>query len=203
MGHKSCLCNDHRRRYWFHVKSVPLAEKALDLYDKIYEIEAEVQELLSQPKYKEPENSVRALELRQTADPIFNQIYDICCEILLEAREKSLEAVAAKYFLNNMAGLTLYLKHIEVPISNAFAERSIRGPVILRKTALGNHSQAGAQEAAVQLTVMGSCKIVDENPTEFLEFTTIRYLNNEPLLTPYQYKMYKESLKKEKPPNTS
>jgi transposase len=200
---QSCLCNDHGRRYWFYAQSAPLAEKALDLYDKIYAIESQVQKLLTHPVYDEPKNSAQALELRQTADPLFNQIYDISCEVLLEAREKSLEAIAAKYFLNHIKGLTLYLRHIELPISNAFSERSIRDSVILRKTALGNHSRTGATEAAIQLSVMGSCKRVNVNPTEFLEFTRTRYLAKEPLLTPYQYKLYQESLKKEKPPNTS
>jgi transposase len=200
---QSSLCNDHGRRYYFYAQSAPLAEKALNVYDKIYKIERQVQELLEHPKYQEPENSAKALELRQTADPLFNQIYDLSCEILLDATEKSPEAVAANYFLNNVKGLTLYLKHIELPISNALSERSIRGPVILRKISLGNHSQAGAAEAAIQLSVMGSCKMVDVNPTEFSEFTVSRYLAEEPLLTPYQYKQYKKSLKKEEPPNTS
>jgi transposase len=197
---QSSLCNDHGRRYFFYAQSAPLAEKALNVYNQIYEIERQVQESIAHPKYLEPENSAKALELRQTADLLFNQIYDISCEILLDATEKSLEAVAATYFLNNMQGLTLYLRHLELPISNAFSERTIRDYVVLRKTALGNHSRVGAQEAAIQLSVMCSCKIVDVNPTEFLEFTKTRYLANEPLLTPHQYKLYKESLKKEKPP---
>ncbi len=162
-----------------------------------------MQELLTHPKYVESENSTKALELRQTADPLFNQIHAISCEVLLDSMEKSPEAVAARYFLNHLAGLTLYLKHIELPISNAFAERGIRGPVILRKTSLGNHSQNGAEDAAILLSVMGSCKLLDVNPTEFLEYTRTKYLENQCLLTPYQYKQYLESLKKEKPPDTS
>jgi transposase len=200
---QSSLCNDHGRRYFFYAQSAPLAEKALNIYDKIYEVESQVQELLTHPKYLEPENSAKALELRQTADPLFHQIYQISCEILLDIPEKSPEAVAAKYFLNNMEGLTLYLRHIELPISNALSERTIRGYVILRKTALGNHSQVGAKHAAIQLSVMTSCKMDSVNPSEFLEFTKTRYLANEPLLTPHQYRLYKESLKKEKPPDTS
>jgi transposase len=200
---QSSLCNDHGRRYFYYAQTAPLAEKALNLYDEIYEIERQVQELLSLSHSSEPENRERALTLRQTADPLFNQIYDLSCEILLESLPKSLEAKAANYFINNSKGLTLYLRHIELPISNAFAERSIRAPVILRKTSLGNHSQTGAAEAAIHLTVMGSCKIVDVNPTEFLEFTRTRYLANEPLLTPYQYKKHLFTLKNNKPTDTS
>jgi transposase len=199
---QSCLCNDHSRRYFFYA-SGELAEKALDIYEKIYKIESKVQKLLKEPQYQEPENSEKALELRQTADPLFNQIYDISCAILMDAPEKSLEATAAKYFLTHLSGLTLFLRHIELPISNAPAERGIRDSVLLRKTALGNHSKAGAQEAAIQLSVMGSCKMAGVNPSEFLEFIRIKYLAKEQLLTPYQYKLYKESLRKNKPPDTS
>lgn len=200
---QSCLCNDHSRRYFFYAQEVPLALKALDVYDKIYKIESQVQKFLKNPVYQEPENSGKALELRQTADPLFNQIYDISCEILLDAPEKSLEATAARYFLNHVEGLTLFLRHIELPISNSPAERGIRDSVLLRKTALGNHSKAGAEEGAIQLSVMVSCKMAGVNPTEFLEFTKTKYLAKERLLTPHQYKLYKDCLKKEKPPDGS
>ncbi len=200
---QSCLCNDHGRRYFFYAQKHALAKKALDVYDKVYEIEKKVQKILKNPMYQESENSAKALELRQTADPLFNQIYDLSCEILLDSPEKSLEATAAKYFLNQVEGLTLFLKHIELPISNAPAERGLRDSVLLRKTALGNHSKAGAEEAAIQLSVMGSCKMVGVNPTEFLEFTRTKYLAKERLLTPHQYKLYKDLLKKEKPPDDS
>ncbi len=196
---QSCLCNDHARRYWTKASPDPVAEKVLDLYEKIYDIEEQVQDLLKAPKYEEQENSVRALELRQTADPLFKKIHTISCEVLLEANEQSSEAVAARYFLNHSVGLTLYLRHIELPISNAFTERCMRDPVVLRKVALGNHSQTGAEEAAIQLSVMGTCKMLGVNPVEFLEFTRTRYLNREPLLTPYQYKLYTQS-KKDRPP---
>lgn len=191
---QSSHCNDHARRYWFYAQSqsdsIPQIEKVLALYERIYAIEREVQDGLRSPLYEEPKNTEEALKLRQTADPLFHQIYDISCEVLLEAPEKSAEATAAKYFLNHQQGLTLYLQHIELPISNAFTERSLRDPVILRKTSLGNHSQAGAEEAAIQLSVMGSCKRVGVNPTQYLEFTTKRYLAQQPLFTPNQYKRH-------------
>lgn len=197
------LCNDHSRRYFYYARESPLAQNVLDIYDGIYKIERQVQELLKNPKYQEPENSAKALELRQTADPLFNQIYNTSCEILLEAPEKSLEATAANYFLNHVTGLTLFLRHIELPISNAPSERGIRDSVLLRKTALGNHSKTGAEEAAIQLTVMCSSKMAEVNPQEYLEFTRDRYLSKQPLLTPYQYKQYKKSLSESSPPDTS
>jgi len=193
---QSSLCNDHGRRYFYYAQEAPLAKKALDLYDGIYKIEDQVQDLLKKPKYQEPQNSAKALELRQTADSLFEQIHDISAEILMESSEKSLEAVAAKYFINHEQGLTLFLRHIELPISNAPAERGLRDWVQLRKTSLGNHSLAGAEDAAVQLTVMCSCKMAEVNPQEYMDFTRLRYLSKQTLLTPAQYKQ----LYKVKPP---
>lgn len=162
----------------------------MDVYDEIYKIERKVQDLLKNPKYAEPENSAEALKLRQTADPLFEQIHHLSCEILLDAPEKSLEETAAKYFMNHEEGLTLFLRHIELPISNAPAERGLRDWVQRRKTSLGNHSLAGAEEAAIQLSVMCSCKMAEVNPQEYLDFIKHRYLSKQPLLTPAQYKRY-------------
>jgi hypothetical protein len=197
------LCNDHGRRYFFYAKEDPLAQKAVDIYDEIYKIERKVQELLKNPKYAERENSVEALKLRQTTDPLFEQIHDLSCEILMNAPEKSLEETAAKYFINHEKGLTLFLRHIELPISNAPSERGLRDWVQLRKTSLGNHSLAGAEEAAIQLSVMSSCKMAAVNPQEYLEFTRLRYLAKQPLLTPAKYKQFVDASKKEKPPDSS
>jgi transposase len=195
---QSSLCNDHGRRYFHYAQEAPLAKKALEVYNEIYKIEDKVQKLLKTPVYLEPENSAKALELRQTADPLYEQIHDISAEILMESSDKSLEATAAKYFINHEQGLTLFLQHIELPMSNAPSERGIRDWVQLRKTSLGNHSLDGANEAAIQLTVMCSCKMAEVNPQEYLDFTRLRYLSKQPLLTPAQYKQ----LYKTKPPPT-
>ena len=197
-------CNDHGRRYFFYAQEAPLAKKALEIYDQIYEIEDQVQELLKNPKYQDPENSARAIELRQTADPLFEEIHNVSCEILLDAPEKSLEATAANYFIKHEEGLTLFLRHVELPISNAPSERGLRDWVQLRKTSLGNHSLAGAEEAAIQLTVMCSCKMAEVNPQEYMEFTKLRYLTKQPLLTPLQYRQYyKDAQAKAEPPPDS
>jgi hypothetical protein len=79
----------------------------------------------------------------------------------------------------------------------------MRDWVQLRKTSLGNHSLAGAEDAAVQLSVMCSCKMAEINPQEYLDFTKLRYLSKLPLLTPAQYKKYIQSLKTEHPPDSS
>ena len=87
-----------------------------------------------------------------------------------------------------------------MPISNIFTERIIWDAVILRKTSLGNHSLKGAQDSAINLSVMGSCKILGLNPTEYLEYVCKKFLAKEPVLTPHQYLLLRDKLHGKKAP---
>lgn len=118
----SALCNDHARRYFKNIEENDLANKVLDFYEKIYSIESEVQNMIINPIVDEPVNSQEALKLRQTMDPIFNEIYDISCEILMNHTSSSALGLAASYFLNHLPGLTLFMTDLDIPISNAPAE---------------------------------------------------------------------------------
>lgn len=189
-------CNDHARRYFFYAQEHELGKKALDLYDQIYAIEAEVQELIQKPRYAEPENAAEALKLRQTADPLFEKIYDASCEILLDHAPSTSLGQAANYFLNNLRGLTLFLTDLDIPISNAPAERSVRSPAVGRKTWLGTHSRKGADTSAILFSIFESCKLNAVNPREYCQSMARLYRTGQGLITPFEY----SKLKKAKPP---
>ena len=189
-------CNDHARRYFFYAKEHASSEKVLDVYEKIYKIEDKVQELTQNPIHIEPENSKQALQLRQTMDPLFEKIYDLSCEILLENTPTSSIGTAANYFLKNLKGLTIFLTDLEIPISNAPAERSIRNPVVGRKTWYGTHSRKGAETSAIHFSLFESCRLNQVNPREYYNYLAELYNVGKPLLTPFQY----NQLKKSKPP---
>ena len=184
----SAHCNDHSRRYFVHAQEHALAEKVLKIYERIYKIEAEVQQLLKVPTLIEPENSKKALELRQTMDPHFQEIYNVSCEILLENTQTSAIGQAANYFLKNLPGLSLFMTDLEIPISNAPAERSIRGPVVGRKTWLGTHSQKGAVTTAIHFSLFESCKLNGVNPRPYYNHLGQLYREGKELITPYEYK---------------
>lgn len=192
----SAYCNDHARRYFFQAQEKEAAQKAVELYDQIYLIEAKVKKLILNPEYEEPENSAQALKLRQSMDPLFEKIYDLSCEILLDHAPRSQIAQAAHYFLNNLAGLTVFLTNLEIPISNARAERSVRSPAVGRNTGLGTHSRKGAETTAILFSIFESCKLNEVNPREYCRDLAILYKTAQPLMTPYQYKI----LKLTKPP---
>jgi hypothetical protein len=97
---QSSLCNDHGRRYFYYAQQAPLAEKALEIYNAIYKIEDKVQELLKNPVYQEPQNSEEALKLRQTADPLFEQIHEISAEILMSSSFRPLIFLGQSEFVD-------------------------------------------------------------------------------------------------------
>ena len=179
---KSGLCNDHSRRYFFQSQEHPLGEKALNIYGEIYKIEHGVQESITKSETTE------ALKLRQSMDPLFNQIYDIACEILMENSPTSLISKAANYFINNLPGLTLFLTDIDIPISNAYAERSVRNPAVGRKTWLGTHSRAGAETHAIHFSLFESCKINKVDPRKYYNYLAKLLNEGKELITPNKYK---------------
>jgi hypothetical protein len=90
--------------------------------------------------------------------------------------------------LTNQPGLTLFLSDLEIPISNAFAERSIRNPVVGRKTWLGTHSEKGAKTSAIHFSLMESCRLNEVNPREYYNHLAKLKLSNQTLITPFEFK---------------
>ena len=78
-------------------------------------------------------------------------------------------AKAMRYFLDNYAGLTLFLTDAEVPIDNNSQERLLRSHVVGRKTWYGTHSERGALTAAILFTLVETCKLNHVNPREYFK----------------------------------
>ena len=191
---QSAFCQDHARRYFFKAQGHPQAEAVLDLYGQIYEIESQVQLLLKHPTTEARDS---ALSLRRSMDPLFEQIYDIAAEILMNESTESTIGQGARYFLNHQPGLTLFLSDLDIPISNAFAERSIRNPVVGRKTWLGTHSRKGAETAAIHFSLLESCRLNAVNPREYYNHLAKLKLSGASLITPAQFKQFRSNA----PPN--
>ena len=184
----SAHCNDHSRRYFVQSEEHELAKKVVAIYGKIYKIEAEVQKMLVKPIHQEPLNSQKALQLRQTMDPHFQEIYNLSCEILMESTPTLGVGQAANYFLKNLRGLTEFMGDLDIPINNSFAERSIRNPAIGRKTWMGTHSEKGALTTAVHFSLFESCKLNGLNPREYYNYLGQLYREGKELITPSEYR---------------
>jgi transposase len=189
----SAHCNDHARRYWVQAEEQALAKKVIEVYGQIYAIEDQVQDMIKKPIYQGPENQHKALELRQKMDPLFEQIYDLSCEALLDYSPTSALGQAARYFLNNLPGLSVFMTDLGIPISNALAERSVRNPAVGRKTWLGTHSRKGAETTAIHFSLFESCRLNGLNPREYYHHLAELYRKGQPLVTPLRYKQQKQT----------
>jgi transposase len=181
-------CNDHSRRYFIKAEKHETAVKVIKIYSKIYDIESKIQNLIKKPIFLPPETVENALQLRNSMDPYYNEIYDIACNILLNNPDTSDIGRAASYFIKNIKGLTMFLKDLDIPISNAVAERSIRNPVIGRKTWYGTHSEDGAKTNAIHFSLCESCRLNEVEPRAYYYFLRQLLLEGKELITPFQYK---------------
>lgn len=100
---------------------------------------------------------------------------------------KSSMTKAINYFLKNIVGLTLFLKHEDLPIDNNPQERLMRNPVIGRKTWLGTHSRRGAETNAVLFSLVESCKINKVNPRDYFRDIVHAIHQGQGIFTPSEY----------------
>lgn len=163
------LCWDHARRRFHDLKDKePLALEALVQIKTLYKVEADIKELLAKgellpekvPKYR-----------KKHALPILNTFKD-WCEILMAAPEvlpKDELMAACAYVLNHWTGLTLYLEHGFVPISNIAVEQQIRNLKLGAKNWLFAASETGAHTVAMMNSLVCTCKM---NGINILDYFT-------------------------------
>jgi transposase len=177
-------CNSHSRRY-FH-KSWPKYKEAefyLDHYHEIYQLN-------SAAKGQPPP---RVLELRAQMRPRFEAMRKKALEELPSYPQKNKYTKALRYFLENYAGLTLFLDDWEVPIDNNSQERLLRSHVVGRKTWYGTHSERGALTAAILFTLVETCKLNHVNPREYFKNLVQDLHDGLNPQTPHEFKQTSEA----------
>ena len=180
-------CNAHARRYFKKAKDAFAAESKFftDRYMSIYFLESQLKKL----RAKDPNLPVeKILEIRGKMRVFYEQMKARAETEQFAYSDKSSIAKAMNYFLKNYQGLTLFLTNENLPIDNNAAERSLRNPVIGRKTWYGTHSPQGADTAAVLFSIFESCKLNQVNPSAYLKRLIQALHACEPLFTPATYK---------------
>lgn len=177
---KGSNCNAHSRRHFFksRQKYTLDAEFFLDHYHEIYLLN-------DQAKGKPPDE---VLALREKMRPRFEEMRQKCLDDLPKFHHENKVAKAMRYFLNNYAGLTLFLTDHEVSIDNNSQERLLRSPVVGRKTWYGTHSERGARTAAILFSLVESCKLNKVNPREYFKCLVEYLLHGKEAFTPYEFK---------------
>lgn len=175
-------CNAHAYRY-FKEASITWKDEStfyLEKYGEIYELESEVKKARTDNDKRDRRNKMSVL---------FEEMKAHCKQNLDQAMPHSGLFKAIKYFLNHYDGLTVCTEYITVPLDNNGSERSLRSPVVGRKTWIGTHSKRGAMTNAIHFSLIESCKVNGINPRQYYDWVVKQKLSGKNLLTPYQYSL--------------
>ena len=174
---KHAFCWAHVRRKFFEAMvHSPDAEIALDLIDKLYEVEHMASEV-HQLKDLRLDNSVSIVkEFDAWIDSMDGKFLDT-----------SSIGKAIIYYNGRKKGLHHFLYDENVPIDNNMAERRQRCPVMGRKNFLHFKSINGADVGTFFYSVIESCKSNGLNARAYINEMAHRQVNKETLESPYQY----------------
>lgn len=171
------FCNAHAFRY-FESASVTWeseAEPFLNLYGEIYKLE------------RQAENEKDKKNARENMLPLFEEMLAECKSIEESLMPHSSISKAVCYFLNHYEGLTECTKNISLDLDNNSSERSLRSPVVGRKTWYGTHSTRGASTNVILFSIVESCKINGTNPRRYFPDMVNDIHNGKEPLTPSEY----------------
>ena len=156
----------HARRKFEHAleNNQALAEEALDMFRDLYEIEETARLLkLSTDEIK---------ELRQVkSKPILDKIEKWMKKHVVETLPKSAIGMAIAYTLSLWPRLVRYIEDGRFQIDNNLIENSIRPVALGRKNYLFAGSHNAAQNAAMIYSLLGTCKINNIEPFQYLTKT--------------------------------
>ena len=129
----------------------------VDLYEKIFNKEAELRELFDEEKIMEEQFFERR---QQEVKPLFDNLH----EWLLEKKnreilETSKTKQAINYCLNRWENLTRYLNYSYLTPSTNEAERTVRPFTLLKKNSMFYGSKKGAESSCWILTMIETAKI--------------------------------------------
>ena len=158
------LCWDHARRRFFEISDTDeLANEAVDRIGYFYKVERDIKELGLKV------NEIPGYRKRHVL-PQLNDLLDWCKKLrdksCLLPKSKLLEAVS--YVINHWDGLTVYLEHGMVPISNIIIEQQIRNLKLGAKNWLFAASEVGAETVAIFNSLVCTCRINGINIFEYL-----------------------------------
>lgn len=154
-------CNMHARRYFKKALDAGDVRASLPLaaFKALYDVEDAIKSL----------DATARLDGRQGRSRAVYQELIAWCETM-QPREPpaSLLGVAIRYQLNHRVALMRYLDDGRLPIDNGIVERLHRRPAITRQAFLFAGSHAAAERAAIAYSILGTCRLLDINPVEYL-----------------------------------
>ncbi len=156
-------CMAHARRKFDEAKDNDLAraEYVLTQMQKLYAIERHVK--------SDALSALEIVELRQAQSvPILVQLKEWMLENYKVVLPQSTIGKALHYSLQRWNKLMVYTTDGRLEIDNNLVENAIRPVAIGRKNYLFAGSHNGARRAAMLYSLLGTCKLNDVNPFEWL-----------------------------------
>jgi len=169
-------CNAHARRKIWECLTLnnTVCIDILDIYGKLYDVERDIWDKSPEQRLAQRQSKSKSLmeELHAKLLPL---------QLVLNPTNPLMQAV--NYALNHWAALTRFLDNPELDVDNNSCEREIKAFVLSRKNFLFAGSDAGAEAAAIHLTLLASAKRNDLNPIEYLTdvFTRINSMKTSEL----------------------
>lgn len=156
-----CGCNMHARRYYVKALDAGDTRAALPLaaYKKLYKIEEEIRQ-------SDPDAKLAARQ--EQSKPVFDELVAWAKTHQPYEPPTSKLGEAIRYLLNHRVALGRFLESGIVPIDNGAVERLHIRVALTRKNYLFAGSDAGGERAAIAYTILGCCRILGINPTEYL-----------------------------------
>lgn len=140
----------------------PRAEYAMDMFQKLYDIERQAREGNMSPQERYTFRLDQAL-------PVLNELGKWIVETYKTVLPKSAMGKATAYCIPRWDKLMNYLNDGSLEIDNNLAENAIRPIALGRKNYLFAGSPRGAERAAMFYSFFGTCKKNDVNPFIWLK----------------------------------
>ena len=155
-------CMAHARRPFYEIAQAtgsPIAQNALIVIGKLYEIEAQIKALRAHE---------RMSERKKHAAPILAEFKPWLDQTYANAPPKSAIGQALAYAINRWRALTRYLEDGMLNIDNNPVENAIRGIALGKRNWLFAGSEAGGRRAAQFYALIETAKLNGINPSAYL-----------------------------------
>ena len=156
-------CMAHARRRFHELwanHSSQIAGEALDLFNRLYEVERIAMSL----------DSAQRLALRQQqAAPAAESLHQWLLAQRPRVPDGSATAKAIEYSLNRWSALTHYLNNPDVPIDNNWVENQIRPIALGRKNWMFTGSLRAGKRAAAIMSLIHSARLNGHDPYAYMK----------------------------------
>ena len=156
-------CMAHARRKFFEAgENHPDVTHALGIFRKLYAIERKARDHQLIPEQRQ---AIRMTEAR----PLWEGFKDWLLEKWSQVTPKSKLNTAIEYTISRWTELGRYILNGELEIDNNLIENQIRPVALGRKNYLFAGSHTAAQRAALIYSLLGTCKLHQVEPYQWLK----------------------------------